>query len=73
MEHDSKAVQEEANQLIRKLSSAMAGSKLSLRGWANIIGINPSALSAILRGDRDPLLSTYAKISVAVRKHREEE
>jgi transcriptional regulator with XRE-family HTH domain len=73
MKDVSTAIEEERLKVIRQITSAMAGSKLSLRKWAEVIGIRPSALSEILRGERDPLFSTYLKISVAVQRKREEE
>lgn len=73
MKDHSEIIEEEKTKLLRVLNEAMSGSKLSLRKWAELINIGPSALSQILKGERDPRLSTYAQILAVVRRRREEE
>jgi len=66
-------VKQEIQRLVNELRGLMKGSKHSLRKWADIIEITPTALSEILSGKRDPRLSTYVRVVVAVRRKREEE
>jgi len=73
MSKDDPMVRQEIRRLVKELRSLMNGSKHSLRKWADIIEITPTALSEILSGKRDPRLSTYVRVVVAVRKKREEE
>lgn len=63
----------EMEKRLAALRSLFQGSKRSMRKWAEIIEIGPSALADILNGKRDPRFSTIVRIEVAVRQRREEE
>jgi len=73
MSKDDPAVRDEMEKIIGDLKRLIVDSKKSLRTWAKIIEITPSALSEILKGSRDPRLSTYLRVKLAVLRRIEEE